>query len=384
MSPAAPGAQTAHVPSWLHRGWRLIRKDIGRKLTALALALLAWGVLENAVVGEHHLDLEVQVVTSREQADRERLSHDAVYLVVPSDLIVRDAAPQRIHLSVKGRPRDAMNDLSMSAIVPFPPEMLGAEDEIQWTIALERNTFKSRSDLPQLTDFRLSSGSLTVTVARRATAQLTLGSVNVTLTGRPHEGHNFQESRIEVRPNVVMVNGPRRAIEELRADATRLRLAAIDIDGRTSTVRQNVGLARELLDDGVQLAPAFVEVSIFVVPEDITIDLVSVPVIYRNAESLAAKKLRPAEATTTLDLRVIGPPSELDRYQNQTALLAQKIALIYDWIDPAQPLQEPVRQRRVKVGVFKTGLSDAVRVVDAQKLEEPSIDYKLEPIPGAP
>jgi hypothetical protein len=383
VRPAAPGPQTARLPSWLQRGWRLIRKDIGRKLTALALALLAWGVLENAVVGEHHLDLEVQVVTSREQADRERLSHDAVYLVVPADLIVRDAAPQRIHLSVKG-PRDDVTDLSMSAIVPFPPEMLGAEDEVQWTIALERNTFKSRSDLPQLTDFRLSSGSLTVTVARRAIAQLTLGSANVTLSGRPHDGFNFQESRIEVRPNVVMVNGPRRAIEKLRADATQLRLAAIDIDGRTSTVRQNVGLTRELLDAGVLLAPAAVEVTIFVVPEDVAIDLVSVPVIYRNAESLTAKKLRPTEATAALDIRVIGPPSELDRYRNQTALLAQKIALVFDWVDPAQPLQEPVLQRRAKVAVFKSGLSDAVRVVDAQKLDEPSIDYKLEPITGTP
>ncbi len=373
----SPGAAPAPpLPAWVLRPWRMLRKDIGRKATAFAFALLLWTVLQGLVVkDEPGIDLEVRAVAKRAEGDREHAS--ALYLVVPDDLILRKVEPARIGLHVKGK-RDDVTNLNLTVVVPFYASQLGTSDEKTFTVPLERDDFKNRGDPPQLTYFKVTPDTVTVTLARRASAEITLSQANVTLTGKPREGYAFQESRIALRPNVVTVSGPRAAIEALRADPGQPRLTPVNIDGRSTSVSQLVGLPRELTDAGVtlQTANGTVEATIIIAAEDKAVNVVSVPVLYRNPESLAARKLRIAHATPSLDLKVVGPPSELDKLSPD--LLRQKIALIYDWAENKLPLGH------ARVAVFRTDLPDSVRIFDLATGEAPQIEYALEPVAGAP
>ncbi len=178
-----------------------------------------------------------------------------------------------------------------------------------------------------------------------------------------------------MRPNLVTLSGPRAAIERLRADPSQLQLTPVNIDGRSTTVTQIVNLPQDLLDDDVTLQTpnGTAEVSVFIVPEDKTVDLISVPVVYLNADTLVPRKLRVAQATTSFDLKVIGP--ELDKLTPDQ--LRQKIVLLFDWWDASDSV---VGHPAVRVATV--GLPEGVRVQNlANGDEPPHILYSLEPIP---
>ena len=360
-------------PRWLVRSWRVVRKDIGRKLTALGCALLFWGVLENLVVGDRpDIKLDVRKVATLEEADQSRVNA-GIYLVVPNDLIVLGTEPSEVKLHVKGLKDDVAN-LNLSAVMSFDATMLAGLDEGTIPVTLDRDTFKSRGDPPRLTYFKVHPDSLQVRLARRATADITLSSQNVTTTGKPRQGFSFDNARTTVRPSNVTVSGPRKEIEKLRKDPTLPGLTPVDIADRSATVTQVVGLPQSLIDAGVTLQTpgSVVDVSIFLEPEEMTKVVVSVPVDYRNAEALTLNKWTIKKKTETLDLKVIGPAAELDAIKTDD--LRRRISLVYDWADATLPLARP------KVRIFRDGLFN-MRIV-SENDEEPQIEYALETMPG--
>ena len=63
-----------------------IRHDIGRKLTALALALITWVIIDKMVVGKETIVLDVRAVGTRAEAWAGYGGRPAFYLIVPDDL----------------------------------------------------------------------------------------------------------------------------------------------------------------------------------------------------------------------------------------------------------------------------------------------------------
>jgi hypothetical protein len=348
-----------------------MRRDVGRKVTALALALLLWGALDNFVVDERRVELEVRPMPSLADVDRERAGTPAVYLVVPNELIVQKLSASSVRLRARGL-RDDVESLNMSAVLVFGPEDLGNGDQATLTRELVREAFRSRGESARLTDFDVKPRTLSITLARRATAEITLTPENVTLAGPLRDGYVFYNSRITVRPNTVRLTGPRALIEPMQADPALLKLAPVNVKDKSLTVSQMVGLPSELVDQGVTLLTGNgqVEVTVPILPDDLQIDLLSVPILYLNGDSLATRRKAVLTRPETLDLRVVGPQAELQSLT--TDQLRERLFLVYDWRNAPDLLQFTAR-----VTVARDGLSSDVKVLDLWSSEEPKIECEL-------
>jgi hypothetical protein len=363
----------------VQRLWQGMRRDFGRKLTALALALLLWGTLENFVVDDRDYTLDVRWLPTREAVDRERAHTPAVYLVVPDDLIVRSVVPPRVDLRVKGL-RDDLAGLDLSSVLTFSAADLGGDDERTFVHRFTREDFKSSGEPPQLTDFRVRPETLTVTLARRATIEVTLTFQNVTHSGKPKDGYFFRNQRMTIYPNTVRITGPRSVVEPMLIEPLQPPLAPVNVSDKAVTVSQVVGLPQELQDQGVSLLTANgqVSVTIPIEPEDERREILSVPVVYRNQDVLASRGKRVVSAPETLDVRVTGPPLDLRNLTDDQ--LRSAIYLSYDWRKFPESFGD-IASDRVRVALDQT-LPPGLRVTDLAD-EPPSIEYTLEDLPPA-
>jgi hypothetical protein len=355
----------------MKRLWKALRQDLGRKVTALALALLLWGALDNFVVDDKTIPLEVRTVATLADADRERAATPAVYLVVPAELLVQGLSASSVRLKVRGL-RDDVEGLNMSAVLIFGQEDLGGDDQATLTRELVREVFRSRGNSPQLTDFDVKPRTLDITLARRATAEITLGPDNVTIEGPLRDGYVFYNSRITVRPNTVRLTGPSALIEPIRNDPALPKLSPVNAKDKSLTVSQMVGLPPELVEQGVTLLTTGgqVEVTVPIVPDDLEVDLLGVPILYRNEDVLATRRKSVLSRPEVIDVKVVGPQSELQALT--TDQLRERLWLTYDWRGAPDLLQftAPVR-------VAKVDLSRDVKVLDFWSGEEPKIEIEL-------
>ena len=363
----------------VQRLWQGMRRDFGRKLTALALALLLWGTLENFVVDDRDYTLDVRWLPTREAVDRERAHTPAVYLVVPDDLIVRSVVPPRTNLRVKGL-RDDLAGLDLSAVLSFSAADLGGDDERTFVHRFLREEFKSSGEPPQLTDFRVRPETLAVTLARRATIEVTLTFQNVNHSGKPKDGYFFRSTKITIFPNTVRITGPRAVVEAMLTDPLQPALAPVNLTDKAITVSQVVGLPQELVDQGVTLLTTNgqVSVTIPIEPEDDVRDIFRVPVVYLNKDVLAARGKRAVSSPETLDVRVTGPPLDLRNLTDDQLLHA--IYLSFDWRNYPESFGN-IASAKVRVALDQS-LPPGLRVTDLNG-EPPTIEYALEDLPPA-
>ena len=117
--------------------YRLLRKDIGRKITALVAALLTWTFLATLTRSEREIELNVFVVNTRAEANAERHTAPGLYLVVPEEFIVRSLAPERLTMKVGGL-KDVVDELEPSGstgapVEPATPPPTPSEPQIETT-----------------------------------------------------------------------------------------------------------------------------------------------------------------------------------------------------------------------------------------------------------
>ncbi len=365
------------------RAFHAVRHDIGRKLTALCLAIGVWFVLEGVVLDEQSEVLEVVPVTSVEEADRDRLTanRSTIYLVVPDTLQVQNWVPQSPRLRVKGLKED-VRGLVMSAVVEFDEDDLEGQDTAAVERTLGRENFKGRDRSPELTLFRIgkdASATLIVTLVRRTSLSLELRPVNVSVAGEPAKGYAFDGAGARTRPTVVTVSGPGPVVEQFRAEPGLLKLAPVSVEGRNSTVIQAVGLSPDLIAQRVSLSPASIDVTVPISPKDKDVRLVAIPITYKNEAALAELGFElVAPPPATRDVVVLGPAPELDRYTQEQ--LAQLIDLVFDY-------RSAILVDGINTGTldfFRGGdLSQAVKVY-GEKGAEPRIEFKLQEVQQGP
>jgi hypothetical protein len=359
------------------RLWTTTRHDIGRKLTALVMATALWLVLQNLVIASQPLELPVKAVATQADADQERATTPGIYLIVPDELIVRSVSEPRVHLTVSGL-RDEVEGLSMSTRLLFTVADLGGADEITLSRPLERGAFDPPAGQvkPHLTSFRVRPEVLEVTLARRDTAEVSLTAENVVTAGPPKPGYLFRNSRITLQPVTVSLSGPARVIEPLLQDPSRVKLEPIDIAGKSWTVSDWVGLAQELRDQGVTLQPGGngqVLVTVPIEAEPIVRDLFAVPIEYRNEDKLQLRRQKASNFQKSLDIKVVGPPSELDNLTDGDLLA--KIVLLYDWSLASSSF---VGETTGDVVAYMNGLPETVHVTDSKGNEKLKIEYTME------
>jgi len=363
------------------RAWTALRRDIGRKLTALALALLTWFLLERQVLDDGGGLLDVKVVQSLEEAyaDRVETGLQAIYLVVPPSLIVLDHKPARVRLEVKGLRAD-VQALSLSAFVELGEKDLDGGDESTVLRTLGRQDFKSRGEAPELTLFRLDRDStvdLRIALARRATASITLGPANVAIEGRPAEGYGFDPERSQVNPNVVDLSGPRSAVDAVLAEPAKLQLAPVSLAGRKDTLTQNVALGAEALARRLSISTrdGKVLVTVPVAAEPVDVPLVLIPVDFENEDWLATRKFALAERPqATVDVVLRGPRPELARYTTEE--LARQFRLVLDF----RTASLFPGANRAPLEVYRRELSSSVQVLAADAAARPTVQFQLEEV----
>ena len=366
--------------------WRAIRHDIGRKLTALGLAVATWFILESVVLADMpNRKVEVKFVHSIEEADNDRAqsSKSAVYLIVPESLVVLSCTPDELNLNVKGLKKDVENLVLSATVVLSDADLKEGEDEGSIVRTLQRESFKSRGEPPELTQFqinRASTADLHINLARAASVDLTLGPANVQFSGNPASGYVVDTSRALIQPNALAVTGPRTIIQKLRTDPGALKLAPVAVDGRSASVTKSVGLAETDENKHVRLQTKDwqVTVTIAVVPEPKRRELRAIAVHFENEDSLKAQHKRIADTgrpASTVDVVVVGPPGELDSLSNEE--LANRIHPTFDFKTVGG-----VKINRKSLDIFKKDLSDAVKVYGLDNPNElPQILFTLEDAP---
>ncbi|HEX5011376.1 MAG TPA: hypothetical protein VFY71_13360 [Planctomycetota bacterium] len=365
-----------------HRIWRMIRHDIGRKLTAFVLALGVWFVLEGLVLDEQQPLLEVKTFSSMELVDRDRLtaSRSTLYLVVPDTLQMVSVQPPTLRLRLQGLKEDVRN-LLVFATIEFDDRDLKGEDQAVAERTLGRENFRGRDRNPELTLFRINhhaTETVSVILARATTVKITLGPANVTTTGQPARGYHVDTGRILVKQYQVDVSGPRATVEKFRTDPGLFKLAPVAIDGAQRTVSQEVGVPAELATT-LKLSQSPIEVTVPIVEDDEELTLVSLPINFKHPEALAKKGLRlVGNPPERCDLRVRGPAPDLRAITAEQ--LAKRIDLVFDYAE----VQLAPGINHEPLHVFND-LPDSVRFFGADVGdEEPKIEFKLEELPGGP
>jgi hypothetical protein len=368
------------------RALHAVRHDIGRKLTALGLAVGVWFVLEGLVLDEQNEVLDVKEVSSIEAADRERLTanRSTVYLVVPDTLQVLRWVPESMRLRVKGLKED-VRGLVMSAVLEFNETDLEGGDQAAVQRTLGRENFKGRDRSPELTLFRIgrdANATLTVTLVRRTSVSVNLGPGNVSVTGLPAKGYVTDGATARLKPNVVTVSGPQAIVERFGTDPGLLKLKPVSVERRNGPVTQLVGLSQELLDQKVSLSPDDdIEVTVPIVPVDMELKVFALPVSYDNLGALDERGFKLAvPGPKTLDVLLRGPAPDLERYAQDRDALARQIRLVFDF--GTAPLVDGTNKPRVDF--YRGDLADAVRVFGLDGPDEPRIEFKLEEVPKGP
>jgi hypothetical protein len=271
----------------------------------------------------------------------------------------------------------------MSARLLFTVADLGGADEITLSRPLEREAIDSTGQVePHLTSFRVRPEVLQVTLARRDRAEVTLTADSVATVGSPKPGYLFRSSRIGLQPSAVSLTGPARVIEQLVQDPARIKLAPVDIAGRSAAVSQSVGLAEDLVQQGVSIeGQGEVLVTVPIEADDIVKPLVRVPIEYRNEGVLQERRVR-ATAPQAVDIQVVGPPLEINSRTDEDLLAS--IVLVFDW-KAVPDSYFKTNQATYKVGAYTLDLPDTVSVADSKGNKEIKIEFTIEPLgpPGA-
>lgn len=355
--------------------YRLLRKDIGRKFTALLAALIIWTFLATLTRSEREIELEVIVVHTRAEANAERHTAPGLYLIVPEGYIVRSKSPERVTVKVGGL-KDVVDVLEPSAVFTVDLEESGVEDEGQVDIAVAANpsAYSSRNSKIDVSEFDVTPRKVTVSLARRAEAEFELGPHNVLTTGVPREGYTFDESRIRVRPNRVRISGPSTVVEALKARPASLKLRPVNIEGAAFEVDEEVGIDPERVDRNLTLLTAggVVSVTVPLQSKPYEHQLFAIPVHYLNEGALANDRRRVVSATEAVDILLTGPRAAIEALGNEQ--LVRRIRLQYDWAD-AQ-----LEQAQARVMVYKSDLPDGVSVTNLDG-GDVMIEYRIEDVP---
>lgn len=356
------------------QGLTSLRHDVGRKLTALVLGILAWVLIDSQVVGERTLALDVVQIASLDVRGPE--AGDATfYLVVPPTLVLEEISHETVEVRIRGL-REEVEDLRISRVVKLDPGMLEGEARRVIDLSLDETSddFVVEPADAHLSKFSVHPRTLTLTLARRARARVSLRTEVVAVTGAPREGHVFDPSKVEIVPSEVYVSGPQDLVDAVVADPTILHLEPVDVADKIARVVAQVGLDRERVDARLKMetVQGVLQVTVPIVPAPASVQLLGVAVTYRNAEALEASGRRVLSASPSLDLRVEGPAPWFAAQAAQD--LRDRIHLLVDW---AQVGSLP--RGFYDVRVLREDIPDTVRITDLAG-KRPQIEYSLEEI----
>ncbi len=223
---------------------RLFR-DLPGKIFTLALALLLWFYVRNAEMTTRTFSVPLEFRDLGEGFTVERVSSPNVSIVVQgSKEVISSLSPSQFRAYVKVRRRSVVGE------------------NITAKVRIEKKYVPSSLRVVKVSPKRVSF--------RIAPLVSKVVEVAPTVVGEPAPG--FAKSQVVVEPNKVKIWGPMDRVSKVTVVPTE----PINIDGSTSNIVQKVPLSPPR---GVKVHPEKVEVTVVIMPEELTRTFEALPVI---------------------------------------------------------------------------------------------------------
>lgn len=310
----------------------VFRKDIGRKLMALVLALILWVWLDQKVVTREPHNLTVRVVYGDKAYMEQSASFtgEAFFIEIPENLILTEDLEDRILEVTLSAPKDILKSRLIGHRKISESDMKG-RDELKIPINLSRDHFEAlRRERAKsvLVDFQPQQ--ISVNLARRKTTEIELTRENVAFVGLEElRAKGIEIESVTFDPNTIKIEGPAPKIDEIAADNDRLQLESMVLSNIDK--RQDLGLSRSMRNAKVSIQGSNRSVKVSVnltepigeriLEKQVLVFFGGVPL---KPEELARIELVPA----SVKIRFSGPRSQIEMLKSDDILRTRVLAMV--------------------------------------------------------
>jgi hypothetical protein len=297
---------------------------------ALLFALILWIYLDQRVVLRlpHRLDL---VVESEESIRDSSSIDEGFFIVIPSKLMVVEGPEEENLEVVLSGPIEA-NQIKLKGRRHITLSDMKSKDEKKVTIEFVRDQFDALEDRETIRVEQFNPPNLHLTLARRATAEISLGRDNLVLDGLEElekEGVYIEED-ILFDPNIIIIEGPANEIREIERDPSLLKLERMDLTGRPRRMKidRNLPLHQDMKDKKISIRSDFEEVGVTVIfkeeEEERILEGVEVLVFFQNEPVNDEERKKLVLDPDIIKIRLRCPRSQID-YLREDDILRQKV-----------------------------------------------------------
>ena len=320
--------------------YRTFRKDIGRKAMALLLAVILWVYLDQKVVVDKDYYLRIRVVTEDEYAEEAQQDNWGYFLVIPPQLMeVEGVSEKELTVSLSGPvnlipPRlRGRKDITMD-------DMRGRKEQRVPVFPLKRDFDALKGKERIGVDF--SPHQFRVFLAEREAEQvvLTRDNVEAFLGLEQLQAQGREIAEVVFDPGNIFIEGPAPAVEEIRADNTRLKLEPMKLEGvERTTLDGFLGLSKTMRAKKISIRGAdSVRVTVTLAEKKGDYLLEGLSVAVRFHGDFLSKEERTFLALdselpdpATVNVRFRGPRPEIDRLKGmERRVLKRKITPYID------------------------------------------------------
>jgi len=346
----------------------VFRKDIGRKLMALFLALLVWSYVAQKVVDSDTRRLNIRLVTKQVFLEEFSKEGDTFFIILPDNLMEVSRSDQTTLVE------DQILEVNLSGPKDLLPTKLIGKREVHVgpmgrdgvnvrdiPITIDKSCFEDLGLEEIRASFNPAEIKLTVAMRDELIIQLT-GQDNLHVEGElPEEFEmEYDRSRVQFDPNPVTILGPAPEIEKIRANPSLFKLRTIRISQDFSSgFSYDLGPSREMEEKKVTLLTQkgnMVKVRLNLQEKDMEITLFSIPLLLlRNGQPLDSRELNSITPDKeTVDVVMRGRPSLFASRTKEN--LRKKIKLVVDLEDRTDFPQT------FDISIWRWDLEDSIRV----------------------
>jgi hypothetical protein len=306
------------ISSFLYRAFR---KDIGRKLMALLLALIMWIYVAQKVVDNKVHSLNIQVVTGMDAYIEESAKvGEGFFIILPETLMewggIGDSAlleEKTLEVTLSG-PIERLPSKLVGKYEIITRTHMGDRDARTVTIDIIREFFKDLAGTRGVR-VRFDPAKIEVRLAKRKEHKIRLTADNLTIAGElpPESEVSYDSSLVTFEPNPVVIVGPAPVIDRIEENPSLFRLEEVDIGSVRKDSSLDLRPSQEMRGDKISLRTRdnLVRVNLRLQDREEKVTLRGVPLTLLDSlkplTDQERERLKPDQETVDLVLR--GAPS---------------------------------------------------------------------------
>ncbi len=379
MSPNSP---TKKVRAFFYS---VFRKDIGRKLMAIFLAIIVWIYVAQKVDDRKEHELHIHVVQGQEAyLEQSNLVDEGFFIILPENVMETSSIDDNTFIEEK----------ILRVILSGPSERLPTKLVGKYAFSYQSLTSESDSHYEQVTILReffpdlLQASGIRVTfepkrielkLAWRKEISISLNAANNLNTVNalsPGDGLSYDPSRVTFDPTNVTISGPAPEIDAIRQDPSLFELETVDFSeigkGATLQLHGSPEMLRKKIT--VRTRDNVIAVNLNILEKEVEESLFVPIILLDNGNPLPLEKLdtiKPEEEMVEVIIK--GRKSVLENLSDE-----ERQARILAVID--------LKGRRVKdiydLVLYTSDLPDTVRVSLKEGESKPVVQFpEPEPAP---